>query len=278
MHPPQTTLIGDIRISRMGFGAMRITGKAGWGWPKDRRRVAKVLAKARELGIQLIDTADAYGPETSEYLLEENLYPYTDLCIATKGGMQRSGPRSWIQNGHPDHLRIACHNSLRRLRVSCIDLYQLHAVDSKVPLEESLGALQQLQHEGKIRHIGVSNMSVEELRRARAVATIVSVQNQYNLLKRDHDEMVDYCEKHQLAFIAWAPLQSGHLTRDERLTEIAQNHKATTGQIALSYLLHRSPAMVPIPGTCSVRHLETNTRSQTLRLTPDEIQDLDSIR
>lgn len=271
------TLGGDIPLSRMGFGAMRICGKGAWGWPRDRRRVAKVLARAQSLGIQFIDTANAYGPEISEYLLEENLHPYEGMCIASKGGLERSGPRTWIPNGRPEHLKIACINTLRRLRLERIDLYQLHANDDNVPLEESLGALAQLQQEGKIRHIGVSNFNVDQLKRAQSIATIVSVQNRYNLGYREHDAVLSYCEQEGLAFIPWYPLATGDLTRDERLQSIATAHKAKVGQIALAWLLHKSPAMLPIPGTSSVKHLEQNHHSLTVKLTDDEMQTLDAM-
>lgn len=256
---------------------MRICGKGAWGWPRDRRRVAKVLARAQSLGIQFIDTANAYGPEISEYILEENLHPYEGLCIASKGGLERSGPRTWIPNGRPEHLKIACINTLRRLRLERIDLYQLHAIDDNVPLEESLGALAQLQQEGKIRHIGVSNFNVDQLKRAQSIATIVSVQNRYNLGYREHDAVLSYCEQEGLAFIPWYPLATGDLTRDERLQSIATAHKAKVGQIALAWLLHKSPAMLPIPGTSSVKHLEQNHHSLTVKLTDDEMQTLDAM-
>jgi pyridoxine 4-dehydrogenase len=266
------TIGGDIEVNRLGFGAMRITGKGAWGWPKDRPRTQKLLRRVAELGCNFIDTSDAYGPETSEYILEEYLHPYEGLLIATKGGLQRSGPRSWTTNGRPEHLKIACHNSLRRLRLDCIDLYQLHAIDDDVPLEDSLGTLAELQKEGKIRHIGVSNFKVEELQRARKIVGVVSVQNRFNLLDRGHDDVLNYCEQEGIAFIPWYPLATGDLTRSDALTSIAKKHKAKVGQVALAWLLHRSPVMVPIPGTTSVAHLEQNFAAQKLVLDAEDMQ------
>ena len=202
MQVPTTYRIGgDIEVNRLGFGAMRISGKGVCGWPKDRPRVQKVLRRAAEIGVNFIDTANAYGPETSEYLLQEHLHPYQGLLIATKGGLERGGPRNWTTNGRPAHLKIACINSLRRLEVDCIDLYQLHAIDDEVPLEDSIGALRELQDEGKIRHIGVSNFKVEEIERARKIVKVVSVQNRYNLLDREHDGVVQYCQEQDLSLI-----------------------------------------------------------------------------
>lgn len=256
----------DLTISRMGFGAMRITGKGIWGWPDDREAAKALLLRVVELGIQLIDTSDAYGPETSEYLLAEALHPYENLVIATKGGLERSGPGNWSTNGRPDHLRIACHNSLRRLEVDTIDLYQLHAIDDDVPLEESMGALVELQAEGKIRHIGVSNFDVDELERARQVATVVSVQNRYNLVDRKHEAMVDYCEQNGIGFIPWYPLAAGDLSSKAEFQQIASRYEATPGQMALAWLMRRSPVMLPIPGTSSIAHLEDNTRARDIEL------------
>lgn len=270
-------IAGDLEVNRLGFGAMRITGKGVWGWPKDRPRVHKVLRRLVELGVGFIDTSDAYGPEISEYLLAEVLHPYEGLLIATKGGLERGGPRSWIPNGRPGHLRIACVNSLRRLEVDSIDLYQLHAIDDDVPLEESLGALKELQDEGKIRHIGVSNFRVEDLERARKIVSVASVQNRYNLADRSHEAVLDYCTEHDIAFIPWYPLATGDLTRDERLQHVAKKHKATPGMIALGWLLARSPVMLPIPGTSSVRHLEQNMRSLKLTLDEDDMQTLSAL-
>lgn len=268
------TIAGDIEVNRLGFGAMRITGKGAWGWPKDRPRTQKLLRRVVELGIQFIDTSDAYGPETSEYILEEYLHPYQDLLIATKGGLERSGPRSWTTNGRPGHLKIACHNSLRRLRLDCIDLYQLHAIDDDVPLEDSIGALYELQKAGKIRHIGVSNFKVDELSRARQIVEVVSVQNRFNLVDRGHDDVLNYCEREGIAFIPWYPLATGDLTRNNALAMIAKKHRAKPGQVALAWLLHRSPVMVPIPGTTSVAHLEQNFAAQKIALDTDDMKAL----
>ncbi len=268
---------GDLQVRRLGFGAMRICGKGAWHWPKDRQRVGKVLARVAELGINFIDTADAYGPETSEYLLQEHLHPYQGLVIATKGGLERESARSWTTNGHPAHLQIACANSLRRLEVERIDLYQLHAIDDDVPLEDSIGALKDMQDKGWIRHIGVSNFNVEELQRARQIATIASVQNRYNLADRQHEAVVDYCQQNNIAFIPWYPLATGELCRDERLTSLAKKHKATSGQLALAWLLHRSPVMLPIPGTASVAHLEQNLGAEKLMLSDEDMSILGAL-
>jgi pyridoxine 4-dehydrogenase len=273
-NPTQIKIGGDIEVNRMGFGAMRITGKGVWGWPADRPRTEKLLRRVAELGCNFIDTSDAYGPETSEYILREYLHPYEGLLIATKGGLERGGPRSWTTNGRPEHLKIACNNSLRRLDLERIDLYQLHAIDDDVPLEDSMGALLDLQKEGKIRHIGVSNFSLPELERARAIATVVSVQNRYNLGDRAHEEVLRYCEEHAIAFIPWYPLATGDLTRDEALAKIAAKHKVKAGQVALAWLLHTSPVMLPIPGTTSVAHLEQNFASQSVVLDEQDMQAL----
>jgi len=268
---------GDLEVARLGFGAMRITGPGIWGWPANRDRARRLLMRVADLGIQLIDTSDAYGPETSEYLLAEALHPYRRLVIATKGGLERGGPGSWTTNGRPDHLRIACHNSLRRLEVETIDLYQLHAIDDDVPLEDSVGVLADMQREGKIRHIGVSNFSVDELERARKVATIVSVQNRYHLLDRAHDAVVDYCSANDIGFIPWYPLGAGSLVQNDALRAVASKHQATPGQVAIAWLLHRAPVMLPIPGTGSLTHLEENTRARDLALDDDDLAALGAL-
>ena len=241
---PETRFsIADMEVNRLGFGAMRVVGEGVWGEPPDRERSLGVLRRAVELGVNLIDTADSYGPHISEELIAEALYPYpSDLVIATKGGLERSGPNQWSRNAHPDHLREACEGSLKRLRVDRIDLYQLHAIDPNIPLAESLGELNALQNEGKIRHIGVSNVSVGELEQARELAEVVSVQNRYNVNDRDSDDVVDVCERDGLAFLPWYPLGAGSLDAAD----------------ALAWLLERSPVIVPIPGTSSVEHLEQN--------------------
>ena len=241
--PDRTFSIADMEVNRLGFGAMRVVGDGVWGEPPDRERSLRVLRRAVELGVNLIDTADSYGPHVSEELIAEALYPYpSDLVIATKGGLERSGPGRWSRNAHPDHLREACEGSLGRLRVERIDLYQLHAIDPNIPLAESLGELNALQNEGKIRHIGVSNVSVDELEQARELAEVVSVQNRYNVNERDSDDVVDVCERDGLAFLPWYPLGAGSLAAAD----------------ALAWLLERSPVIVPIPGTSSVAHLEAN--------------------
>ena len=268
---------GDLEVQRLGFGAMRITGEGIWGWPADRTKALAVLDRVRELGINLIDTADAYGPETSEYLIAEGLLPYGDLVIATKGGLERGGPGDWTTNGRPDHLKIACKNSCRRLGVDTIDLYQLHAVDDDVPLEDSVGALKDLQDQGYIRHIGVSNFTVAELERARAIVDVVSVQNRYNLADRKHEPVVDYCTEHGIGFIPWYPLATGELIDDSRLNAIAQKYDASSGQIALAWLLHRSPVMLPIPGTSSIAHLDENTAARDIGLSDEDFAALSAL-
>jgi aryl-alcohol dehydrogenase-like predicted oxidoreductase len=265
---------GELEVARMGFGAMRITGQGVWGWPGDCKAINTLLHRVVELGVHLIDTADSYGPETSEYLLAEALHPYADLVIATKGGWERGGPGNWTKNGRPDHLRIACVNSLRRLEVECIDLYQLHTIDEDVPLEESLGVLKELQDEGKIRYIGVSNFNVKELERARRVVEVVSVQNLYNLGDRAHEPVVDYCTEHGIGFIPWYPLATGDLNSDERLAAIAASYDASAGQVALAWLLQRSPVMLPIPGTSSLAHLEENVAARELVLSDEDFMSL----
>ena len=271
------TIGGDTAVHRLGFGAMRITGAGVWGWPADRDAAKGVLKRAVELGVELIDTADAYGPETSEYLIAEALHPYDGLTIATKGGLERKGPGKWQSNGRPEHLTIACLNSLRRLEVDCIDLYQLHTVDDDVPLEESLGALADLQKEGKIRHIGVSNMDLPQLKRAREVVDVVSVQNRYNLADRKHEDVVDYCTEHGIGFIPWFPLAAGDLVEHESFRQLAEPHDASAGQLALAWLLKRSPVMLPIPGTSSTAHLEQNVAARDVTLSDEDFEALSEL-
>jgi pyridoxine 4-dehydrogenase len=268
---------GDLRVNRLGFGAMRLTGDGVWGEPRDPEECKRVLRCAVELDVTLIDTADSYGPYVSERLIAEALYPYpADLVIATKGGHTRSGPNQWHPAGRPEHLREACEGSLQRLRLDRIELYQLHRIDPKVPMEESLGALLELRDEGKIARIGVSNFSLEQLRRAREIAPIVSVQNRYNLIDRDSEDVLDECEREGLAFLPWFPLATGKLARPGGpLDQIAERHDATPAQIALAWLLQRSPAMVPIPGTASVEHLKENIGAAHIVLAPDEVRDLE---
>jgi pyridoxine 4-dehydrogenase len=273
-------LVGDLPIRRIGFGAMRLTGPGTWGPPKDQHAAKEILQRALELGVTLIDTADAYGPEVNERQIAEALHPYPDgLVIATKGGRTRQGPYEWGRDGRPASLRQACEASLKRLRLDRIDLYQLHGPDQQVPLEESIGALRDLQAEGKIRHIGVCNVNVEELARARAVATIVAVQNRYSLADRTWEAVLEICEHDQLAFLPWMPLARGTLTgRGSGLCGIAASHTATPGQVALAWLLQRSPVTVPIPGTSSLSHLEENLDALHVRLSEDELAALERYR
>jgi pyridoxine 4-dehydrogenase len=270
---------GEVTVNRLGFGAMRLTGDGVWGEPRDPDECRRVLRRAVELDVNLIDTADAYGPEVSERLIAEALYPYSeDLVIATKGGHTRSGPNQWHPDGRPEHLRQACEGSLARLRLERIELYQLHRVDPKVPLEESVGALIDLRDEGKIARIGLSNVSVDELRRARKLTPIVSVQNRYNLIDRAAEDVLEECEREGLAFIPWFPLSTGTLaTRRGPLARMADRHDATPAQLALAWLLHRSPVMVPIPGTASVEHLEENVGAARIELSADEVRELEEL-
>ncbi|HKH41082.1 MAG TPA: aldo/keto reductase [Solirubrobacterales bacterium] len=272
-----TIEIGDRRVRRLGFGAMRITGPGIWGPPADHDEAIAVLRRAVELGVQLIDTADSYGPEVSEELIAEALHPYPeDLLIATKGGLTRTGPNQWPRDGRPEHLREACEGSLRRLKLETIDLYQHHSPDRKVPYEESVGALKELQDEGKIRHVGVSNVSVEQLETAREIVEVVSVQNRFNLTDRSSQDVLQRCEGLGIAFLPWAPFARGALAEPGGpLDRIATAHDATPGQVALSWLLARSAAMVPIPGTSSVEHLEENLGAADLRLGADELEELE---
>jgi pyridoxine 4-dehydrogenase len=268
---------GDLVVRRLGYGAMRMTGKGVWGFPADREQAKAVLRRVVELGVTFIDTADAYGPEASELLIAEALHPYPEgVVVATKGGFLRDGPSRWRPDGRPEQLRKACENSLRRLRLDRIDLYQLHTVDSVVPIEESVGALEELRTEGKIRLVGVSNIDRSELQRARAVAPVVSVQNRFNLADRRSDPVLEACERDGLAFIAWAPRGPSDDARlGDALTRIAAARGATPSQIALAWLLARSPAMLPIPGTRSLEHLEENVAAADVELTRDEMDELE---
>jgi aryl-alcohol dehydrogenase-like predicted oxidoreductase len=266
-------MLGDMMVNRLGYGAMRITGEGVWGEPPDREGAKRVLRRAVELNVNLIDTADSYGPGVSEELIAEALHPYPDgVVIATKGGLERSGPGEWHRNGHPDHLRRACEGSLKRLRLERIDLYQLHAPDPNVPLAESLGELNALQNEGKIRHIGVSNVDVEELAQARQLSTVVSVQDRYSLADRGHEDVLEACERDGLGFLPWFPLAAGDLGGEGGpLHEVADRHGASPMQIALAWLLRRSPAMLPIPGTSSVEHLEENVAAAAIELSDEDV-------
>jgi pyridoxine 4-dehydrogenase len=269
-----TTLLlgGDLEVDRLGFGAMRLCGPRIMGWPSDRENALAVLRRAVELGVNLIDTSNAYGPEINELQIAEALHPYPeDVVIATKGGLRRTKLGGWPEDGRPDRLREACEGSLRRLRLDRIDLYQLHAPDPKVPIEESVGELARLRDEGKIRHAGLSNVSVDELERARGVFPIVSVQNRYSLTERSSEDVLDLCERDGLAFLPWFPLASGALARrDGPLRQIAERRGAGPSQIALAWLLQRSPVMLPIPGTSSLVHLEENVAARDVELSQED--------
>jgi pyridoxine 4-dehydrogenase len=266
---------GDLSVKRLGFGAMRITGEGIWGWPPDRDEARKVLRRAVELGVNLIDTADAYGPETSELLIAEALHPYPKgLVIATKGGLTRPGPGQWVPNGRPEYLTQCVEKSLKRLRLERIDLYQLHRVDSKVPMEESLGAIKKMQEAGKIQHVGLSEVGPEEIARARKVLPIVSVQNQFNVGNRKWEKALAYCEKEGLGFMPWSPVGGGRSLKGGALEAAAKAHGASVYQLAIAWLLARSPVMLPIPGTSSVAHLEENVAAGKLQLTPAELKAL----
>jgi pyridoxine 4-dehydrogenase len=269
------TLGGDLTVCRMGFGSMRLTGPRIWGPPPDPGEALRVLRRAVELGVNFIDTADSYGPQVAERLIAEALYPYPEgLVIATKGGFERPAPNQWIPNGRPEYLRRHLEGSLERLRLTRIDLYQLHRIDPKVPEHEQFEALRDFQREGLVRHVGLSEVSIEQLQRARAVLPIVSVQNRYNLSDRKWDGMVDYCAREGLAFIPWFPLSAGRLDDTGPLMQIARRKGATVHQVALAWLLARSPAMLVIPGTSSVAHLEENVAAAELRLSPDDLAQL----
>jgi pyridoxine 4-dehydrogenase len=261
---------GDLTVSRLGFGSMRITGDGIWGEPPDREEAKRVLRRVVEVGITFIDTADSYGPEVSEELIAEALHPYpSDLVIATKGGLTRPGPNRWVPDGRPDHLRSVCEGSLRRLHLDQIPLYQLHRPDPKVPYEESVGALAQLKDEGKVRHIGVSNVTEDELHRAMAVTPVVSVQNRYNSDDRSSEAMVDLCEQEELVFLPWAPIQQGRSNPEIR--EAAARHGVGPREIQLAWLLAHSPQILPIPGTGSVAHLDANVAAASIHLSPEEV-------
>jgi pyridoxine 4-dehydrogenase len=271
-----TVTLGDLTVNRMGFGAMRLTGSGVWGDPPDREGAKAVIRRAVELGVTLIDTAASYGPEVNEELIAETLHPYPEgLVVATKGGLTRPGPGRWQPDGRPETLRESLEGSLRRLRLERIDLYQLHSVDSQVPLEESVGALAELQRQGKIRHVGLSNVDARQLATARAIVPVVSVQNRYNVGDRYSDRVLDACEQAGIAFLPWFPLGLGALaSATGRLAEIARSHGGTPAQVALAWLLRRSPVMAPIPGTSSVEHLEEDLAAAELQLGDAEFASL----
>lgn len=268
---------GDLSVNRIGYGAMRLTGPGVMGDPDDREGAKKVLQKALELGVNFIDTADAYGPETNENLIREALYPYpSDVLVATKGGHVRNKDKNWLTDGRPEHIKESCEASLTRLGVEQIELYQFHRPDPDVPYEESIGAFAELKSEGKVRHVGISNVDASQLEAARNIVPIATVQNRYNITECDADDLVDACESHGIAFLPYFPLATGDLAKPGgKLDEIAKSHDATVGQIALAWLLHRSPAIIPIPGTSSVNHLEENVGAAGISLGATEMRTLD---
>ena len=271
------SLGNELEINRLGYGAMRITGKGIWGEPSDREAAKKVLQRAVELGVNFIDTADSYGPVVSERLIGEALAPYSKgTVIATKAGLTRQGPDQWLPVGRPEYLTQEVEMSLRWLKRDTLDLWQLHRIDPKVPVEESLGAIKQLQSAGKIRFVGLSEVSVDEIKQARKTIEIVSVQNEYNITNRKSEAVLDYCTKHNIAFIPWFPVASGKLAQPGgKLDQLAKKHNATTSQLSLAWLLHRSPVILPIPGTSSVDHLEENIKSADIALIDAEWKDLE---
>jgi pyridoxine 4-dehydrogenase len=269
---------GDLVVNRLGYGAMRITGDGIWGEPKDAEECKRVLRQAVELGVNFIDTADSYGPEVSERLIAEALAPYAkDVVIATKAGLTRQGPNQWLPVGRPEYLQQQVEMSLRRLKVERIDLWQLHRIDAKVPVEESLGAIKRLQEQGKIKHVGMSEVSVKEIANARKFREIVSVQNKYNIGDRAAEDVLEYCASHKLAFIPWFPVAAGKLARPGgKLDEVAKRTGATVSQLSLAWLLHRSPLMLPIPGTSSVKHLEENVAAAGVKLGASEWTEIEA--
>ena len=270
-----------LTVHRLGFGAMRICGEGIWGWPEDVDEAKDLLRQVPALGINFIDTADAYGPETSEYLIHQALYPYPqDLVVATKGGLMRGGPGDWQTNGQPKYLAVALENSLRRLGLERIDLYQFHAPDDEVPFEDSVGKLADLKKEGKIRHLGLSNVSVDQIKTAQKITDIATVQNRYNLTDRSSQDQLDYCDSQGIGFIPWYPLNTGKLTQQggqSAVAKIAQSKDLEPSQVALAWLLAKSPVMLPIPGTSSKAHLKENWAARQVSLTRDEIERLDAL-
>lgn len=270
---------GDLEINRLGFGAMRITGPGIWGEPSDRDKSKQVLRRAVELGVNFIDTADSYGPHVSERLIGEALAPYAKgVVIATKGGLLRTGPNQWIPLGKPEYLTQQVELSLRYLKVERIDLWQLHRIDPNYPVEDSLGAIKRLQQAGKIRHVGLSEVSVAEIKQARKIVEVVTVQNEYNIGNRKSEDVLNYCEENNLGFIPWFPVAAGKLAQPGgKLDQAARKHNATVAQISLAWLLHRSPVMLPIPGTSSIEHLEENVHAQELALSAQEVAELEAL-
>jgi len=272
------TIGGDLAVNRLGYGAMRITGKGIWGPPKDHNEAIRVLKRAVELGVNFIDTADSYGPYVSEELIAEALHPYpTGLVIATKGGLMRTGPDQWPVNAHPDHLKEALEGSLKRLKVDRIDLYQLHRIDPKVPAEQTFEFLKKVQQEGKVKHIGLSEVSVSDIKKAQQYFEVVSVQNMYSVDNRKWEPVLEYCQANNIAFIPWFPLNAGNVEASDKINQIAEKRNATVHQVALSWLLHHSDNILLIPGTSSVEHLEENMKAVTLELSSGDTYVLDSI-
>ena len=269
---------GDLTVNRLGYGAMRITGKGIWGPPKDNDEAIRVLKRAVELGVNFIDTADSYGPYISEELIAEALYPYpADLIIATKGGLLRTGPDEWPVNAHPDHLKTALEGSLKRLKLNQIHLYQLHRIDPVVPAEQSFEFLQKAQQEGKIKHIGLSEVGVDDIKKAQEFFEVVSVQNMYSVDNRKWEPVLQYCKAHNIAFIPWFPLNAGNVGSHDKLKQIAEKHGATVHQVALNWLLNHAENILLIPGTSSVAHLEENMQATTVELSDDDVSELNSI-
>ncbi len=269
-----TYALGDFEINRLGYGAMRITGEGVWGPPKDKREAIRVLQRAVELGVNFIDTADSYGPFVSEELIAEALHPYHDgVLIATKAGLERGGPNKWTPNGRPEHLRERCKSSLKRLRLERIDLFQLHRFDDKVPAEEFLGTLAELQQQGYVRHLGLSEVTVDQVKQAQEHFTVVSIQNKYNLQERQWEEELDWCAEQKIGFIPWYPLSAGSLEH-EGLRAVAKTHGRSPYQIAIAWLLHHKPNLLPIPGTSSVKHLEENVAAGEIELSEEDMERL----
>lgn len=272
------TIGGNLNVNRLGYGAMRITGKGIWGPPKDKNEAIRVLKRAVELGVNFIDTADSYGPYISEELIAEALYPYASgLVIATKGGLTRTGPDQWPVNSHPDHLKEALEGSLKRLKLDQIDLYQLHRIDPKVPAEQTFEFLTKVQQEGKVKHIGLSEVSVADIKKAQQYFDVVSVQNMYSVDNRKWEPVLEYCRENNIAFIPWFPLNAGNVDAQDKVKQIAEKHSATVHQVALSWLLHHADNILLIPGTSSVEHLEENMKTTEVELTSGDIQVLNSI-
>lgn len=269
---------GDLTVNRLGYGAMRITGKGIWGPPTDKNEAIRVLKRAVELGVTFIDTADSYGPYVSEELIAEALYPYpADLVVGTKGGLTRTGPDQWPVNAHPDHLKEALEGSLKRLKLEQIDLYQLHRIDPKVPAEQTFEFLQKAQQDGKIKHIGLSEVSVDDIKKAQQFFEVVSVQNKYSVDNRSWEAVLNYTKENNIAFIPWFPLNAADVASQQKLQQVADKHKATVYQVALSWLLHHADNILLIPGTSSVSHLEENMKAGNVALTADDMKQLDSI-